>query len=297
MILYTIPANSAEVVTAADMASSLGANFSGSAVIEATGKVVASAQETADSGRAAKAFEGVASDAGDTTIYMASMMCRAYGSQQQTSYYAIQNVGAAQATVQIKFYDKNGNLLYTATGLTIDEGLKISQNPCNFVSSAPALEGAVGSAVIESTNGVPLIAMGKVKGSSLTETAFVGQSGGAKKVAAAYIRWKADATAGERSYVAIMNVGGAATTYVKVRYYNTAGLVTEVDLGAVDPFIKANTNASTAGATDTSGDFGVNPYGGAIEVEADQDVIVVVRVQKTVGSDVLAEDYNGVAVP
>jgi len=296
---YTIQSQSAKIVTSADMAASLGVGFTGSAVIAATGKVVASVQETADTGRAAKAFEGLAADAGATEIYMASMMCHAYGAQSQTSYYAIQNVGSAQAQVNIGFYDTHGNLLYTATGLTIDVGNKISENPCKYTVSAPALEGAVGSAVITSTNSVPLIAMGKIKGEgspAMTETAFVGQSAGATKVAAPYIRWKTDPTAGERAYVSVMNVGATDATNIVVNYYDANGnLAATANLATssnpLPRFIKANTNWGLHG---TGGDFGVNPYGGAIEVTSDQPVIVVVRVQKTVGSDVLAEDYNGV---
>jgi hypothetical protein len=298
---YTVKAQSSAVIDAADMAADLGAGFTGSGVIEATGKVVASAQETEDAGRAAKAFEGVAADAGATQIYMASMMCRAYGLQKQTSYYAIQNVGDAEAQVAIDFYDKAGTKVYTATGLTIGKGLKISENPCKYVANKAALEGVVGSAVIRSTNSVPLIAMGKVKGEgtpAMTETAFVGQSAGAMKVAAAYIRWKADPSAGERSYIAIMNVGTQPATNVKVTYYDVSGKQGEHNLGSLDPFIKANSNPDSAGVTDSVGDFGVNPaFGGAIEVEADQPVIVVVRVERVFGADKLAEDYNGVAIP
>jgi hypothetical protein len=65
-------------------------------------------------------------------------------------------------------------------------------------------------------------------------------------------------------------------------------------------FIKANSNPDTAGALDGSGNFGVDPYGGAIEVVSDQPVIVVVRVARAVrlpGYTLLAEDYNGVSVP
>jgi hypothetical protein len=158
----------------------------------------------------------------------------------------------------------------------------------------------VGSAVIRSTNAVPLIAMGKVSGAALTETAFVGQSAGGTKIAAPYIRWRADPTLGERSYVAIMNVGGAPASNVVVRYYNAAGaLAATHDLtpgtATIGRFIKANTNWQAASGSNT--DFGVNPFGGAIEVESDQPVIMVVRVQKDSGANVLAEDYNGLMVP
>jgi hypothetical protein len=294
---YTIKGQSAKLVPAADMGLSPG--FTGSGVVEATGRVVAAAQENYIDGRGAKAFEGLAADAGAETIYMASMMCEAFGGQ--TSYYAIQAVDA-DATVEIEHYDKDGNLVYTKTGLSIDEGSKISENPCKYTDVAPALQGLSGSAVIKSTNGAKLIAMGKIAGGGLTPTAFLGQSAGAMKVAAPYIRWKVDATAGERSYVAVMNVGLGDATDVTATYYdNTGAAAATVDLATVgDPlprFIKANTNWGNDG---TGGDFGVSPFGGAIEIQSDQPVVVVVRVSKSVSyGDVtlLAEDYNGQEVP
>jgi hypothetical protein len=300
---YLIKAQSSEIVTASDMAADLGSNFTGSAVVSAPGgMVVAAAQETQDNGRAAKAFEGLPADAGATTIYMASMMCDAWA-ENQVSYYAIQNVGGSTANVEIDFYDKFGTKVYTKTGLSIDVNNKISENPCKYVGDAPALQGIVGSAVIRSTNSVPLIAMGKVKGGELTETAFVGQSVGNYKAAAPYIRWKADPAQGERSYIAIMNVGDIAAEDIKVHYYDTTGfrqthvLATTGD--SLGKFIKRNSNWYLASGADT--DFGVNPYGGAIEVESDQPVIVVVRNQRNYSDGInnfkLAEDYNGVPVP
>lgn len=296
---YTITTQSAELVPASDM--NLPAGFTGSAVVDATGKVVAAVQENEISGRGAKAFEGLAADAGATTIYMASMMCQAFAGS--TSYYAIQNVGTSAATVEIDFYDKNANKLYTATGLSINAGSKISENPCKYTSSAPALQGISGSAVIRSTNGQDLIAMGKISGGGLTPTAFLGQSQGSTKIAAAYIRWKADPATGERSYVAVMNVGSAAATDVKVTYYDNQGIAaaTAILASTGNPLpanTKANSNWQSASGSNT--DFGVSPYGGAIEVQSDQPVVVVVRVSKEVsfGSTTkFAEDYNGVPVP
>ena len=294
--VYAIPAQSAELVPAADMG--LVSGFSGSATVEATGRVVAAAQETDNNARSAKAFEGLAADAGSANIFMASMMCQAFGGQ--TSYYAIQNAGGSDANVEIDFYGTDGSLLDTATGITIGVGNKVSANPCSYVAS-----GTAGSAVIRSTNAMPLVAVGKIAGGGLSATAFLGQSEGFLKVAAPYIRWKADPTTGERAYVAVMNVGGADATDVVVNYYdNTGSLAASHTLATgADPmpqFIKANSNPATAGALDGSGNFGVNPYGGAIEVVSDQPVIVVVRVARAVtlpGYTLLAEDYNGVSVP
>jgi hypothetical protein len=300
---YPIKAQSAKLVPAADMG--LAAGFTGSAVVDATGKVVAAAQENDINGRSAKAFEGLPADAGATTIYMASMMCEAFGGQ--TSYYAIQNVDTSStaADVAIDFYDKNGTKVYTATGISIAKGGKKSENPCKYTSSAPALQGVSGSAVIRSTNGIKLIAMGKVASPSMTATAFVGQSQGAMKSAAPYIRWKVDPAAGERAYVAVMNVGTGDATNVTATYYDNQGnaAATKTLASAGSPlakYIKVNTNWQTASGSNT--DFGTPPpgYGGAIEIQSDQPVIVVVRVSKKVaygGITSFAEDYNGVPVP
>jgi len=298
---YTIPGQSSKLIAAADMGQAPG--FSGSARVVAGGNVVAAVQETDDAGRGAKAFEGVASDAGASTLYMASMMCHAYGGQ--VSYYAIQNVGTDQAMVEIDFYDVAGNLVHTATGLEIGVGNKISVNPCMYTDLVPSMEGIAGSAVIRSTNGQPLVAIGKISGGGMTPTAFLGQASGANKVAGAYIRWKADRTQGERSYIAVMNVGDVDAIDVVARYYDSQGnLVAEHTLADVStplpPAIKVNTNPSDAGALDANGDFGVNPYGGAVEIESDQPVVVVVRVSRAVSYDSVtkfAEDYNAVPVP
>jgi hypothetical protein len=287
---YTIQGQSAKLVSADDLGLT---NFTGSAVVDATGKVVAAVQETADSGLPAAAFEGLSSDSGATTIYMASMLCEKWGA---TSWYAIQNAGAAQATVEIDFYNTSGVKLLTTPSFSIGVGNKESVDPC--AKGVPA--DSNGSAVIRSTNSVKLIAMGKVSGASLTTTAFLGESAGAQKTGAAYIRWKADPSQGERANVAVMNVGGSAATDVQVKYYdNTGSLAASQTLASggspLGQFIKANSNWETASGTNT--DFGVSPYGGAIEVVSNQDVVVVVRISKTVGGTVLAEDYNGVTLP
>lgn len=295
---YTIPAQSAKLIASDEMG--LGSNFSGSATVEtADGMVVAAAQETDSSSRGAKAFEGIAG--GSETIYMASMMCEAFGGQ--TTFYAVQNVGESKANVEIDFYDKEGTKVHTATDISIDQANKQSLNPCMYTDDAAELEGINGSAVIRSTNSVPLIAVGKVSGSGRTPTAFLGQGTGNQKAAAAYIRWKSDPTEGERAYVSVMNVGDAAAEDIKVYYRGNTGSLdaTATLASSAEPlgrFIKANSNWETASGVNT--DFGVNPYGGAIEVESDQPVVVVVRVSKNVSLGEVtkfAEDYNAVSVP
>jgi len=303
-----IPAQSSYIFWPTDVAG-LPDPFNGSLVVTATkqgdtgtpGRVVAASEETSDLGPQAYAFEGSAQ--GANKIYMASMMCQA-GAALQMSYYAIQNVGTADASVTVTAYDTGGNVVgSTASPIVIAAGGKSSINPCTF--GVPA--GKLGSAVIESV-GAPIIAIGKVQSTvNGMSTAFVGAAQGSTSVAAPYVRWVADPTKDFRAYIAIMNVGTADATNVKVKYYDGNGAVAATDDltsvargGALKPLIKRNTDAATAGALNpTFGDFGFHPSGGAIEVTSDQPVVVVVRLQRNVSLGavtLVAEDYNGTTI-
>lgn len=270
--------------------------FNGSLVISASaGNVVAAAEETDDSGRGAYAFEGVAS--GSTTIYLPSAMCQ-YNPEKQTSYYAIQNTSLTNvANVTIRYYNTSGAEVGTDS-FSIQPGNKSSRNPCQV----NVLVGALGSAKVEST-GAPVIAIAKIKANNGMATAFVGQSAGFTKVAAPYIRWSANPTTEFRAYVAIMNVGGGDATNIVARYYDGNGNLagTHTVANAANPlprFTKRNTTPQAAGALDVNGNFGISPYGGAVEITSDQPIVVVVRMQKDVtglGSTTrFAEDYNGI---
>jgi len=309
---YNIPAQS-NAILPCNNATKVGlpAGFNGSAVITAaTGQVVASVQETDDNGRGAYAFEGVAS--GANTIYMASMLCNAFGGQN--SYYAIQNASlTSAASVTINFYDTSGTLVAQLPSTSLGVGNKMSVNPCTIqadygaANNVPA--GTSGSAVINST-GAPVIAIGKVKAPNGMATAFVGQGAGSTKIAAPYIRWAATPTSEWRTYVAVMNVGTGAATNIVAKYYDGNGTlkVSKTLATAGSPlaqYIKTNTDASTAGALQPDGTFGLPtigvPAGGSIEIESDQPLVVVVRAQKDVtglgATTRFAEDYNGVTIP
>jgi hypothetical protein len=303
-----IPAQSSYIFWPTDIAG-LPDPFNGSLVVTATkqgdtgtpGRVVAASEETSDVGPQAYAFEGSAQ--GANKIYMASMMCLS-GAQQQMSYYAVQNVGDVDASVSVTAYDTSGNVVGSnTTPIVIAKGGKASINPCTLAGN-PVPAGKIGSAVLESV-GAPIIAIGKVQ-STLNgmSTAFVGQAAGGTNIAAPYVRWVADPTKDFRAYIAIMNVGTADATDIKVKYYDGNGTVVAThDLtasGALKPLIKRNTDAATAGALNpTYGDFGFHPSGGAIEVTSDQPVVVVVRLQRNVSLgavSLIAEDYNGTAI-
>lgn len=283
--------------------------FNGSLVVQAhqqgdtatDGRLVAVSQEAHVSGRAAYAFEGVAG--GSTKVYMASMLCN-YRAEDQVSYYAIQNASTTGTAtdVQITYYDTAGNEVGSDQKLGLGAGEKWSANPC----AAGVSDGLSGSAVIESTGGdpQPLIAIGKVAASNGMVTSFLGEPSGNTKVAAPYIRWSSDPTAEFSAYIAVMNTGNSDATNIVARYYDGNGDLAGTDeiATASNPLptlIKANTTAMSADALDAGGNFGISPYGGAVEFESDQPIVVVVRLAKAVnlGSvTMFAEDYNAVPI-
>jgi len=302
---YEVPAGSSVVVPAD--AVGLPRPFNGSAVLRAyrrgepdvPARVVAGVRETEDRGRGAYAFEGV--PAGAYQVYMATMLCQAFGTNQ-TSYYAIQNVSLeSPASVQVLFYDTYGRKIGQTEPRTIGPANKWSVNPCAYVPP-----GVSGSAVIRSA-GAPVVAIGKVKDDRGMATAFVGQAGGGTRVAAPYIRWAATPSSGWRTYVAVMNVGDRPATDVKAKYYDGKGALKATHILAtpsnpLPPLIKRNTDPSTAGALNPDGRFGEDPPGGALEVNSDQPVVVIVRAQRDLDPPLgpvsrFAEDYNGVIVP
>jgi len=298
-----IPALSSYIFTPSDVPG-MRNPFNGSLTITATqqgnaavaGRVVAASQEGLVAGRAAYAFEGVAG--GSNQVYMATMLCN-YRAEQQTSYYAIQNAGAASTDVTVTFYGTNGAVVGTTTRTGLGQGQKWSVNPC----TAGVGNNVSGSAVISAAQ--PLIAIGKVAATNGMVTSFLGEAGGSTKVAAPYIRWSNDPTKEFTAYIAVMNVGTANATNIVARYYDGSGTLagSHTIASAASPLgskIKANTTAMAAAALDGNNNFGITPFGGAVEIQSDQPIVVVVRLAKTVnvgGVTMFAEDYNGVAVP
>jgi hypothetical protein len=234
------------------------------------------------------------------------MLCSAFGGQNQTSFYAIQNASlSTSASVSIDFYNTSGQLIANMPSTPLSAGGKISVNPCN----EGVASGTSGSAVIKGASGDSLIAVGKVKSNDGYETAFLGEGAGSTKSAASYIRWAGNSTVDFRSFVAIMNISQTPASNVHVKYYNAAGtLVVDHDLTpgstTLGSFIKTNSNPSSAGALDGNGEFGTPQSsagtGGAIEITSDQPIVVVVRMARDVtftGVSRFSEDYNAKPVP
>jgi hypothetical protein len=259
------------------------------------GKVVASAVETQDNGRGIYSYQGT--NGGASTIYIPSAMCSYFN---QTSYYAIQNIGTQTATVVVDYYDLNAVKVGSMGPTNIQPGAKFSTNPCDN----EILVGQKGSAVVRSTNGVPLIAMGKIHSPDGLITAFNGLTSGATNLAAPYVRWSSNTSSNYNTYIAIMNLSDVNATNVVVNYYNASGnLVAQHQVASpgnpLEPFTKVNTTPDAAGAL-TNGSFGYDGNGGAIEIISDQPVIAIVRAAiwptHISGINIFGEDYNAIKI-
>jgi len=285
--------------------SQLGSSFNGSAIVKAVqsgtttpANIVASALELQITSVGARAFEGVTG--GATTVYMPTALCNFYGT---TTYYAIQNIDDAN-TANVTVTYSNGN---TDTK-SIGPGQKASFNACDKNSA-----GFSGAATITST-GAQIVAIGKVGGAG-RYTAFLGETGGASRLALPYVRWTSDtnynAGTRQRAFIAIQNIGTSTVNNVQVKYMNKNGEVVGIHtISSIAPGAKANSKAidatlqagHTQAELDEFGTPDANPgggYGGSVIVEgpSGSKLVAVVRISSKVGSGVVAEDYNGIPLP
>lgn len=271
-------------------------NFNGSATIEAAtgGRIVASAMELSTNGGGASSFEGVTQ--GGATFYMPSAICDAFNGQN--SAYAVQNTGNSTANVRVRY--SNGVIHEK----TVAPGAKESFVGCQ----APGMAGGFsGSAIVESTNGVPVVAIGKVYGTGLS-TAFVGAPAGADRLALPYVRWSQtqyETGVRQRTFLAIQNVGAAPVTGVVVRYVDRNGTTVGTHtLGEIGAGAKVNStpfDQAVAGNRDVLAEFGYDGanFGGGVIIEGPDgsQLVAIARVQSEVpGQGRVAEDYNGIVV-
>lgn len=305
----TIPSGAARYFDMGTLSEITAGTFNGSATATAVksgtstpANIVGSVVELATGGTSAAAFEGVSG--GSTSVYMATALCDAFGSQRTA--YAVQNVGNAAADITVTYSD---GTVATATGIA--PGAKKSFTGCTDGLAA----GFSGAATI--TSGQPLVVIGKAFGGGVG-SAFLGEPAGTAKLALPYVRWSEDAaynagtTEGQRAFVAIQNVSNATVTNVEVQYRDKNGtLVGTHTIASIEAGKKANSTAiqATPAAGKTAADllnFGFpksNPgggYGGGATIvgPAGSQLIAVVRVASLVpaAGQQVAEDYNGIPV-
>lgn len=231
-----------------------GCDFNGSAVISsATGSLVATAVELSTVNKYANSFEGMPGTTADgaLTLYFPSAMCRVnYGDGEQSSSYAVQNLSALAADIDVAFTYQirasNGSLgavQNRTLSLTIPAGAKGSIPGCdasknavgntNNATGSAMPAAAVGSAVVTSNRKV--VGLQKISGGGISAATPAIISGGSK-VYTPFVRYtvscfSASPTAAgcrgesrQRTLFAVQNIGGAAAK-IKMTLYNYLGEV------------------------------------------------------------------------
>lgn len=285
----------------------LGTSFDGSVVVESTGgtgSLVSSAMELGfGSNNTAKAFEGAGE--GATKFYMPSALCK-YSSPAQTSYYAIQNTDATNPTDVTVTYS-NGK---TQTK-TVQPGAKQAFGGCEPVNMPSNF---LGSATVESTGGIKVLAIGKVSNTPAgqMQTAFSGFSAGAQKIALPYVRWGNNthyfASTTSRTYIAIQNVGPAlaAGSTITVKYVKYDGAVESthtltVPAGGMATGAKVNSwpTLGTPALTEFGCYNNCTTFGGGAVIEgpAGSQLVAIARLTTWNGTADVAEDFNGIPYP
>jgi hypothetical protein len=236
---------------------SLGSGWLGSASFTSgAGEIVLVNHQPYVNSPKAVAYEGVSQ--GYNKIFFPTAQQKIY-TAKFTTFYAIQNVGTTDANVRMTVYNTSGGTVGTVS-TTLSPNAKVSWEPRH----AGAPESFLGSAVVESTNSVPIAGIvnigtlpmsGCPTGAGQT-MAFTAPGEGAANVAIPWAEYKSGTE--WRTFVAVQNIGTTTSGNVTVTYYNANGSVAAPHaLGTIAPGAKANSNPNTAGAGSFVGSFEV----------------------------------------
>lgn len=202
----------------------------------------------------AVAYETLAG-AGSQSVYFPSALQGSFG-VRFTTFYAIQNVGSSATEVTFDVQPSLGS----PKKVTLQPGGKVSLQPKDagapetgsFNAAAVATAGS-GGQIAGITNigadGTKTPA-GCAAGAGQT-TAFLNPSSGAATIAIPWIEFKA--APDWKSFIAVQNIGSAASGNVTVKYYDANGTaVATADLATIDAGSKKNTDVNKAQSTVTN---------------------------------------------
>jgi hypothetical protein len=177
-----------------------------------------------------------------------------------TSFYAVQNVGDSATNVTLTVYDTNGVPTGTVTQLLnplekVSWQPKDADAPNNFLGSAVAQAGTGGLIAGITNIGTFEVESGCPSGSGQTN-AITQPGEGAAYVSVPWVENSSWA-----SFLAVQNLGTAASGNVTVSYYNGDGSLAAVEsLGSISAGAKGNSNPSS---------LGLSNFQGAVEVTSD----------------------------
>jgi hypothetical protein len=276
--------------------------FDGSAVVTATGKIVATVMETAtDSSGALSSYEALPQ--GSTQLALPTMVCRADG---RTTTLALQNTaGEGGATANLTFTFSNG----ITTTRTLAPNVKLQVNACNLGLARGASAG-----LRISSDGAPIAAIAKTDGNGYSAAySAIGTSG--TLLAAPLVRWtisRYDTSASRRyrTQIYVQNAGDTPISAgnVVVEYYNGYGrLVGTHTLGALTPGATQISHPRNATATSSTlqgqlNEFGYTPVlGGSalircVDPSGCQLAAIVRQLGANGGTSQVGEDYTAFVV-
>jgi hypothetical protein len=199
----------------------------------------------------AVAYETLAG-AGSQSVYFPSALQGSFG-VRFTTFYAIQNVGSSATEVT---FDVQPSLGSPKT-VTLQPGEKVSLQPKD--AGAPETGSFNAAAVATAGSGGQIAGITNI-GSDGTKTpagctsgagqttAFLNPSSGSATIAIPWIEYKV--APDWRSFIAVQNIGSAASGNVTVKYYDANGnSVGSADLATIGAGEKKNTNANAATAS------------------------------------------------
>lgn len=328
-VYATLPANSSKFFNSTSPTTTISSafatymytnpgGFSGSVVVTATkvsdhtaANIVGVSQELKSNDGGALGFEAIPESAGANTVFIPSALCNATG-QVQTTFFAVQNMGAVGASVTITYISAaTGNVAGTETTTAVASGGKASLNPCALqagsTGSAPGA-GFNGSAIVSSSQPLNAIAK-KIATAAPTgnfTTAFLGQGTGTNKVSIPFARWgTATGQNGDvLSFIAVQNIGSSAITAggIQIKFYNNSGgspIMTCSSVASTNPNAKVNANRGSVNATTTCSPAVQNiAFSGNVVVEGPPgSKLAVITTNQVNAYSYQTEDINGVDAP
>jgi hypothetical protein len=195
-----------------DPADTVTDNWAGGVIVSSAYKVAAIARVT--NGDITEMYNGFAG--GDATVYAPSLYKNAGG---WYSGIMVQNLGTSTTTVTIDFYDRDGNWTgdYTYPSEFVQNGVQA----VNTLNVSALSDGWAGTAVVESSNGNPIIAVIDVtnQGSQLGNIYNAALESDASTEAYVPAQYQYASVGGWTSGVLAMNIDSDPTT-VTYEYYD-----------------------------------------------------------------------------
>jgi len=240
---HTIPANSSKYLSAC---TELGItkDWSGSVTVTggASDKLVGVIFQPFTDGPKAVSYETVVGE-GSSTVYFPQAMNRSFPTEQ-TTYYAIQNVGSTETTVNLEIFKSDGTS-FAKKDYVLAPGGKVSTGP--EALDVPLRANFSGSAVAKASSGGKIAAVTQLKafkaGTSCPTNGGLanqylnagdGATDSSYKLAVPWIEYKTGSTDWE-AFIAVQNIGSAVSGKITVSYYAPDG--TKAGSASVDSLV------------------------------------------------------------